>query len=321
MPPKHNPNLKKRSAEDNDKVDSSTFVISSKDGPENIEEDSSGSPALKKNHPSPEDFTKVQMTPKKRPPESNVHSVEITPNTRSKYGFFNSVPVSNTPVHASDHGLQATTTALKDGKAIAITVRSKRGGSVYVRPLTQELLNNPEVRYKLKINLVKNRVDPNNPTTELLHEARTPGGYNPPEPVFITLVENPTKNTPENRQKQVQALCSLNNSKDMQRNGYNNNPGRNNKNNLMVFAGDVTPENLADAPYLSDFLTVGDVMDFMAEEFLRKDNGAKMSDNELVSSQELMDAWFNPKIHDMVRNLYIESGSKAPGFTLPELDL
>ena len=328
MPPKQNPNPKKRCPEDNDKVDSSTIVISSKQNPNTGEEtfkkhcpedrdkDSSGSPASKKNHSSPQ-----QITPNKSPPQSNFHSVEVIPNTRSKYSFSKSLRISNTPVNVSDHGLQVTTTALKDGKAIAISVRNRRGGSVYIRPFIQELQNKPELLEKLKINLVKNRVDPNNPTAELLYPAKTPGGFQARDPVFIAHLKDPKKNTPENREKQVRAICTLNNSKDLQQDGYGNNPGRNNKNNLMAFAGDVTPEDLADAPYLSDFLTVGDVMDFMAEEFLRKDNGDRLSDAELVLNQDLMYTWVNPKIHDMVRNLYIESGSKAPGFTLPELDL
>ena len=313
MPPKHNSTKKDQ------------------DGPkkppceETQEEDSTVSP------------DKQQPGRNKRPAGESLHTVQLTPNTRSRYRVGSS-PAAAVPavIDESQYGIHLTTRATKNGTGIVVISEGRDGKNCFDFPfidlmqkeeeklrlsVTASMQRTPTltVKQKLKICLIKNHVHPNNPLAELRYPSRTPGGFEPSKRVFFTRTLDPSKNTPENREKQVRAMCAFNNSTEVQKHGYGNDPGHMRKNNLMTFAGDLTPSNLADAPPLSDFLTVGDVMQFLAEDFTNAD-GQMPTDLELVSDPVIMENWFNPSIHEQVRSLYSEDGSQAPGFNLPTLD-
>jgi hypothetical protein len=216
-------------------------------------------------------------------------------------------------------GMHIKTCATKEGCAIAQTITNAQGGPVYDKPVVNAMENNPELMARLKIHEVKKQVDPDDPTQEKHFPAKIEGGFEPGITQLITIVYNATKNTAQNRELQSRAVCAFNNSREVQTNGYGNNPGHANKNNMMMFDGDVTPENLADAPPLSNFLTIGDCMAIIAEAHTNP-QGNKPSDAAIVSNQEILDRWFSPDLHERVRSLYSGDGSLAPGFNLPVSD-
>ena len=92
----------------------------------------------------------------------------------------------------------------------------------------------------------------------------------------------------------------------------------------MQFAGDITPsQGVSHAPCLSDFLTIGDLMNCIGELYNTED-GNRVPDSELVEDKGIMDHYFRPDLHDQVRRLYTEAntagGAFAPGFNLPSME-
>jgi hypothetical protein len=199
----------------------------------------------------------------------------------------------------------------------------RNGQSCYVAGVRDALETNPDAMAKVNIHHMFNRVDSLDPCAVKQFAPKRPGGYPPKEQVFICFPTSADKNTPKMRQLQCESLCEFNNNPVIQKNYYRNTPGTINYNNIMTFDGDVTPQNPDDAPYLSDFLTIGDVMTVLGEYYKLGDQEqpTRPSDKQLVSDQKILDIWFAPKLHEKVKSLYGGDGSLAPGFNLPDRDL
>jgi hypothetical protein len=253
---------------------------------------------------------------------SSNHGLVLTRNVQRKTTTAAAVVTPSKEAETARGGIRLLTRGTKEGSAILMNLTGKDKQSCYAAGINKALDQCPDVKAKLKIHYVRNRVDPNDPCAVKQYPPK-PSGYAPKEPVFVGLPLDPKNNTQEKRDTIARSLCVFNNSPEVQSNFYNNQPGNTNFNNLMVFDGDVTPEDLADAPTLSEFLTIGDLMEILGDYYKidGTDPPTKPSDKQLVSNQNILDLWFAPRLHEKVKALYGGDGSYAPGFMLPDVDL
>ena len=193
-----------------------------------------------------------------------------TPKHKTKYGARKATgkPTEGMKAVDSANSIRVTVTATRHGTEMVQQVTSPKGLAPYMQPL-RKYINDPanqKIVHQIHIHEVFNLRHPTDPTQHKKDPPRRPGGYSPTYPVVLTMVNHPEKNTPENREKVALALCALNNSPALQVHGYGNSPGTMNANNLMQFAGDITPsQGVTHAPCLSDFLTIGDLMNCIGE--------------------------------------------------------
>lgn len=228
-------------------------------------------------------------------------------------------------VNTGNYGIHVTVLACRGLTEFLFLITGKDGKAGYCMALIKFLMDiaNAHIRAQMKIHEIFKRRHPNDPTRELLDPPKRPGAYEPPYWLMMVHVNNPAKNTPENRALAANGLCTLNNSRALQADGYGNNPGKPNNNNMMAFAGDITPSDSNNLPYLSDFLMVGDVMTVIGELFCTPE-GERLSDAAVTQNEEIMNHYFSPDLHALVRSLYAgQEGDRglAPGFNLPNLDL
>lgn len=223
------------------------------------------------------------------------------------------------------YGLHIVTLATYLFRQILLLITGKDGKAGYCMPLIRYLVcpTNAALRAQMKIHEIFKRRDPNDPTKELTDPPKRIGGYEPPYHILMVQVNNPIKNTLENRTKIANAVCTVNNSRVVQVDGYGNNPGKPNNNNMMAYQGDISPADPNNLPKLSDYITIGDVMSVI-KELLSSPEGQELTDVQVVQNQAMLDQFFSPDLHAKVRELYqegAEGGAFAPGFIVPQMDL
>ena len=203
-----------------------------------------------------------------------------------------------------------TTTATKGGTEIIGKFTDKDGKPGYPVPFV-DFLNDPRnatlVLEKAKVHDTFNLRDPNDPEEEL-RGPKTKSGFNPPYTCFISIFddEQAAKNTAELRERWGKGICIINNSKAVQVGHYGNAPGTTKTTNQLEWAGDTTPAgpNNCNAPHLSDFMTIGKLMDMLGEMYKNNDTDERLSDEEIVKDNAIMEKYFSPDLRDRVEKLY-----------------
>ena len=258
---------------------------------------------------------------------AGVHLVR-SPRSATKYGAKRAQAVSNgspAVMENTSRYMRVTTFSTRYGSAVMHLVSTARGDAPYVIPLIRFLDDprNAAIQAQTRIDEIGKRRHPQDPTSYLSDPPKKAGGYSPPYYYFMVMMNNPDLNTPANRTLAAEALIRVNNSRAVQTDGYGNSPETTNPSNMMVFAGDITPsEGLNSAPWPSDYCTIGDLMQYIAEQYTLPD-GTKPTDAQMVQDQTILDQWFNPNLHDRLRELYAPNPNGenfAPGFHLPNLE-
>lgn len=255
-------------------------------------------------------------------PNKDHHRLVRTPKHKTKYGSRKEKP--HAP-NAEDNSrmMQATVCASRFGDFVLTFIKNHLGKAPYAQPLLRILRQEVQVAIQAHVDELKKMRHPNNPVEILTDPPNREGGFRPNYPVAIAIIHNPADNTPTNREMCANAIITINNSRRVQIDGYGNSPGTRNPTNLICFAGDLTPSGgLEEAPYASDFLTIGDLMDIIGE-LHTTEEGNRPSDAELVADDDILAHYFSPNLHTHVRALYTPNPAGAgfaPGFNLPSMD-
>ena len=269
--------------------------------------------------------------PPKTPPHKAKPSLKLSPVNKTKY---HARELTGKPlvvnVQTSQAGINATIRGIHGKRWMLMTFRARNGKSPYIHPLVQFLEdpNNQRVRQSTRVSEIMKEVDPREPTTYLTDPPKKAGGYAPPYWTMLCHVPNVEKNTPQTREQCAKNIVNLNNSRIIQQSGYGNNPGSSNMSNHMHFVGDVTPDNSTNsAPWLSQFLTIGDVMTVIGELYQGPD-GTRPSDHELSEDDAILEEYFHPDHRQLVKVLYgtndgnnSEGGNSEASFKLQNVDL
>lgn len=187
-----------------------------------------------------------------------------------------------------------------------ITVTKQNGEPCYMIPIKSAQQNDGSFfRSHLRINQVFKRRDPNDLNR---HQEITNfrSGYNEHHTEFVGMLEPHEVEafTGEKRMKCVEAFVH-----------YMNHPDTKSMYKYPLVAeagGDLTPQNLDNAPYLSDFLTLDDTMKAMRESMSDK-TGFFASIGECLENTEAMNSYFGPNAVEEAKERFRDHRNHVPG--------
>ncbi len=189
-------------------------------------------------------------------------------------------------------------------------VTDKNGHGGYTHPVdqyTREKQNEHRVQVTCRIFRIVYHRKPDDPFSYLEDPPSKGGTYRPRHMVLVTVLQpdEMEKTTDANLTALAERLVHLWNSTDMQRR-FGNNPGTKNPRHTLTFSGILSPpgNDISKRPVLSDFLTVGDTMDLIAELYRDETTNDRVPLEDLVLDDEIMSKYFKPELIPEVRNRY-----------------
>ena len=248
------------------------------------------------------------MPPKPKP----VHTRSpISKTTFGKSPSLKLSPTSSSPSYSLGKYNKLYVTACRGGTEIVVTITDPSGQhSAFVKPLVtffDDPHNGAFTKDKLRCHYVGKLRDPTDAQLYKL-DPPTSTGFEPPYYFFVSFLDDNKveKNTPDYREKLGKAFCITNNSRPVQTGYYHNKPGCVRANHCFEFAGDLTPPgDFTNAPYLSDYLTIGDLMGLLTQMFNNEETGAPLTDIDIAQDMDLLKKYYSPDLIPQVRKIYI----------------
>ena len=245
------------------------------------------------------------MPPKKSP----VH--KRSPISKTTFGKASTPTASAGASFSTNKYNKLHVTACYGGTEIVLTFTDPTGQkNAYVNPL-MAFLHDPAnaifAKDKLHAHYIGKQRDPES-AQEYKFDPPTANGFHPPYHMIVTFLDDSqvNKNTPEYREKLGNAYCIVNNSRKVQTCYYGNKPGSIHANHRLEFAGDLTPPGSFDnAPRLSDYVTIGDLMEMLTQMFKNEATGVPLSDAEIAQDVDLLRKYFSPDLIPEVQKNYI----------------
>ena len=215
------------------------------------------------------------------------------------------------------------TVATQDGITMVGLFTNREGKSAYMLPLKkwcEDVKNSGVAKDQAKCHKWFEVVNPHNNQTYKECDRNEKTGYVPRfQGVLAFLEEDKVHlNSSSTRARWASGIQAICNSPTIQTGGHKNKPGVIQQNNRLECGGDITPEN---RPYLTDYMTLGDVMETVAELYSTVDENTgdniRLTDAEIVEDEELLNKFFAPSLHEKVRQVFMSG--MAPHFNLPDL--
>lgn len=197
-----------------------------------------------------------------------------------------------------------------DGGIMLALLRGKDLSAGYFPPLIQfcENPNNDRIaKDKCRINYTGWMADPNDISGHTYKEdpPRGRSQFRPRYSVLLSIMDDETKNTVENRAKWGEVICKLNNSDSMQQHKYGVPLGS--PKHKLQFGGDLTPAD-GGLPKLSRFMVLQDVMDLICNLHTRMDEETgeprPVTPPEILEDPALLAKFFMPSHIPNVRRQY-----------------
>lgn len=232
----------------------------------------------------------------------------------SPYKRVASLTPKNTPAAVSTHfpdqaHMRVHVVAMQTPEILQL-VTDKNGHGGYTHPVDQysrEKQNEHRVQVTCRIFRILYRRKPDDPFSYLEDPASKGSTYRPRHMVLVTVLQSDEteKTTDANLTALSERLVHLWNSTDMQRR-FGNNPGTKNPRHTLTFSGILSPPggDVSQRPFLSDFLTVGDTMDLIAELYRDENTNDRVPLEDLVLDDVIMSKYFNPELIPEIRSRY-----------------
>ena len=198
----------------------------------------------------------------------------------------------------------------------------EKGGWLY--PLFEfiDLADNKKLKYKDLMchwhGFLRSKTDP-----KKFHEdkATSTGFKVRHRVVVVSLTEEQAKNNKQHQRKRLaEGFCVINNSSKVQINYYKNRPGITKERDLLEYAGDLTPSDTDQLPKLSNYLTIGDTMDYICLSHSNETDGSNLTCFDVVANDDLLQQYYTADLIPKVKDIYREdSSTQSNNFNLPDL--
>ena len=185
----------------------------------------------------------------------------------------------------------------------------KNGNAPFAYPTINYLNTNRQFSKDiLHIDQCHNRVDPANPQAHLEQVSNT--GYTKRFPVLVNIVDDDhaNLNNASNRRNFAETFVHFFNHPETQR-AYT-------YPSLAQFAGDLTPQNEANSPHLSEYLTIRDTMEVMREALAGSDEvmaGSLPSIGDVMDVEGIMEDYYSPRVLEQAQNVFAPFRSHVSG--------